>query len=132
MEPYIPEYLAGYRAEAYSIELEDGYTEARDHMDRIILRDVKFDIGGDRQRVHNISTQVSNVTFKHVLLPVWMAAYKFRGETYRVVINGRTGRVSGERPWSVVKIAMAVFAGCVIAGGVGYFVASNPELFNSG
>ena len=132
MEPYIPEYLAGYRAEAYSVELEDGYTEARDHMDRVILRDVKFNIGGDRQRVHNISTQVSDVTFKHVLLPVWMAAYKFRGETYRVVINGRTGRVSGERPWSVMKIAMAVFAGLLIAGGVGYFVASNPELFNAG
>ena len=130
MEPYIPEYLAGYRAEAYSVELEDGYTEARAHMDRVILRDVKFDIGGDRQRVHSVNTKVSDVTFKHVLLPVWMAAYKFRGETYRVVINGRTGRVSGERPWSVMKIAMAVVFGLLVAGGIGYFVASNPELFN--
>lgn len=130
IEPYMPEYLAGYRAEAYSVDLEDGYAEARAHMDRVILRDVKFDIGGDRQRVHSVNTKVSDVTFKHVLLPVWMAAYKFRGETFRVVINGRTGRVSGERPWSVWKIAVAVFFGLVVAGGVGYFVASNPELFN--
>lgn len=130
LEPYIPEYLAGYRAEAYSVPLEEGFEEARDHMDRVILRDVKFDIGGDRQRVHSVNTKVSDVTFKHVLLPVWMAAYKFRGETYRVVINGRTGRVSGERPWSVWKIVFAVLAGVIVAAGIGFFVASNPELFN--
>ena len=99
-------------------------------MDRVILRDVKFDIGGDRQRVHSVNTKVSDVTFKHVLLPVWMAAYKFRGETYRVVINGRSGRVSGQRPWSFWKILLAVLAGLLVAGGIGYFIASNPELFS--
>jgi len=70
------------------------------------------------------------VTFKHVLLPVWMAAYKFRGETYRVVINGRSGRVSGQRPWSFWKILLAVLAGLLVAGGIGYFIAGNPELFS--
>ena len=99
-------------------------------MDRVILRDVKFDIGGDRQRVHSVNTKVSDVTFKHVLLPVWMAAYKFRGETYRVVINGRSGRVSGQRPWSFWKILFAVLAGLLVAGGIGYFIASNQELFS--
>jgi len=99
-------------------------------MDRVILRDVKFDIGGDRQRVHSVNTKVSDVTFKHILLPVWMAAYKFRGETYRVVINGRSGRVSGQRPWSFWKILLAVLAGLLVAGGIGYFIASNPELFS--
>ncbi len=131
LEPYKPEYLAGYRAEAYSIELDAGYEIARDHMDRIILRDVKFDIGGDRQRVQSVNTKISNVTFKHILLPVWMAAYKFRGETYRVVVNGTTGRVSGQRPWSILKIAIAATFAAMIAGGIGYFIATNPELFET-
>ncbi|MGH1465907.1 MAG: primosomal protein N' (replication factor Y) - superfamily II helicase [Cognatishimia sp.] len=125
LEPYRPEFLAGFRAEGYSVELEDGFVEARHHMDRVILRDVKFDIGGDRQRVHDINTLVSDVTFKHVLLPIWMAAYKYRGKTYRFVVNGRTGRVQGERPWSTWKIAIAVLLGAIIAGGIGYFVALN-------
>jgi len=131
LEPYKPEYLAGYQAEAYSVELEAGYELARDHMDRIILRDIKFDIGGDRQRVHSVNTKISDVTFKHVLLPIWMAAYKFRGETYRVVINGTNGQVSGQRPWSVWKIAIAAIFGAIIAGGIGYFIATNPELFET-
>jgi len=92
-------------------------------MDRVIARDVRFDIGGDRQRIHDIDTAVGAVTFKHVLLPVWLAAYKYRGETYRFVVNGRTGRVQGERPWSAWKIAIAVVLGLLVAGGAGYLFA---------
>jgi hypothetical protein len=84
---------------------------------------VKFDIGGDRQRVHDIDTRVSEVTFKHVLLPVWLAAYKYRGKSYRFVVNGRTGAVQGERPWSGWKIAFAVILGLILAAGVGYVAA---------
>ncbi|KZY42884.1 primosomal protein N' (replication factor Y) - superfamily II helicase [Roseovarius sp. HI0049] len=125
MEPYRPEFLAGFRAEGYQVELEEGFVEARAHMDNVIARDVRFDIGGDRQRVHDIDTAISDVTFKHVLLPVWLAAYKYRGETYRFVVNGRTGRVQGERPWSAWKIAVAVVLGLIVVGGVGYLISQN-------
>ncbi len=123
LEPYRPEFLAGFRAEGYQVELQDGFSEARAHMDRIIARDVRFDIGGDRQRIHDIRTQVSDVTFKHILLPVWLAAYKFRGRTYRFVVNGRTGRVQGERPWSVWKIALTILAVAIVAACIGYGLA---------
>ena len=84
-----------------------------------------LDIGGDEQRVTGVQTQVSAVTFKHILLPVWMAAYKYNGQTYRFVVNGRTGRVQGERPYSKWKIAFAVLLGLVFALTVGYFYAMN-------
>ncbi|SIS82328.1 RNA polymerase I-specific transcription initiation factor Rrn7 [Roseivivax lentus] len=125
LEPYRPEFVAGFRAEAYTVELDQGFTEARGIMDRQILRDVKFDIGGDRQRVHRVDTEVDAVTFKHVLLPVWLAAYKFRGTSYRFVVNGQTGRVQGERPYSAWKIAIAVLLGLIVAAAVGYGVAMN-------
>ncbi|MEM6759971.1 MAG: primosomal protein N' (replication factor Y) - superfamily II helicase [Pseudomonadota bacterium] len=123
MQPYAPEYLAGFRAEGYAIALQDGFVEARAHMDRVIARDIRFDIGGDRQKVHSVNTRLSDVTFKHVLLPVWLAAYKYRGDTYRFVVNGRTGRVQGERPWSAIKIAIAVIAGLAVAAAVGFVLA---------
>ena len=123
LEPYQPEYLAGFRAEGYTVEIAEGFKEARNHMDRVIRRDVKFSIGGDRQRIDDIQTDVSKVTFKHILLPVWMAAYKYRGQTYRFVVNGHTGRVQGQRPWSVWKILFAVIVVVIIATGIGYFAA---------
>ncbi|MFZ5964749.1 TFIIB-type zinc finger domain-containing protein [Thalassococcus sp. BH17M4-6] len=125
LEPYRPEFLAGFRAEGYTVDLHDGFAEARQIMDRQIERDVKFDIGGDRQRVNSVETDVSAVTFKHILLPVWMAAYKYRGKSYRFVVNGQTGRVQGERPWSAWKIAFAVILGLIVAAGIGYVVAMN-------
>lgn len=123
LEPYQPKYLAGFRAEAYTIDLAPAFDEARAIMDRQILRDVKFDIGGDRQRVDHIETSVRDVTFKHILAPVWIAAYKYRGNTYRFVVNGQTGQVVGERPWSVWKIALAILAAAVVAGIFGYLYA---------
>lgn len=123
MVPYTPEVLAGFRAEAYTITLPDALPEARAYMDRVILRDVKFDIGGDRQQVTSVDTKVSRVTFKHVLLPVWLAAYKYNGKTYRFVVNGQTGHVQGERPYSAVKIAIAVVLGVLVAGAVGFVLA---------
>ena len=126
LEPYNPEYLAGFRAEGYQVELTDGFTEARVYMDRMIRRDAKYDIGGDDQQVTSVNTVVNDVTFKHVLLPVWLAAYKYRGKTYRFVVNGRTGRVQGERPYSAWKIAFAVIIGLVVAAIAG-FVAANSQ-----
>jgi len=121
LAPYQPQFLAGFRAEAYAVDLEEGFHEARAHMDRVIERDVRFDIGGDRQRISHIDTQLSDVTFKHVLLPVWLAAYKYRGKTYRFVVNGQSGRVQGERPYSAWKIATAVVLGLAVLGVAAYF-----------
>ena len=125
LEPYRPEYLAGFRAESYTVPLDQGYADARKFMDRMIVRDVKFDIGGDEQQIDHLDTKIWDVTFKHILLPVWVAAYKYRGKTYRFVVNGRTGSVKGQRPYSAIKIAIAVLAGLIVAGAVGFVVAQN-------
>lgn len=94
-------------------------------MDRMIARDVKYDIGGDDQRIGQIDTQISDVTFKHILLPIWLAAYKYRGQSYQFVVNGRTGRVQGERPYSAWKIAFAVVIGVILAAGAGFVIANS-------
>jgi len=125
LRPYQPQFLAGFRAEGYTVELKEGYAEARTQMDAVIRRDIRFDIGGDEQRIASVDTAVSDVTFKHILLPIWLAAYKYRGKTYRFVVNGRSGRVQGERPWSAIKIAIAVVLGVIVAAGVGYLIATN-------
>ncbi|MFZ1662787.1 MAG: TFIIB-type zinc finger domain-containing protein [Paracoccaceae bacterium] len=127
LEPYQPEFLAGFRSETYTVSLDDGMTEARAWMDRMIERDVRFDIGGDRQMITGIDTTLSDVTFKHVLLPVWTAAYRFGGASYRFVVNGQTGKVQGERPWSKVKLVMAFLALAFLIGGA-VWVMQNPDV----
>ena len=50
-----------------------------------------------------------------MLLPIWVAAYRYRGKGFRFVVNGRTGAVQGERPWSPWKIGLAIAVAVVIA-----------------
>jgi len=123
LEPFRSEFLAGFRAEAPSIELEAGFARATQVMEAMLARDARFDIGGDAQRLTELSPRYSDISFKHVLLPLWIAAYRWKNMPFRVVINGRTGEVQGQRPWSVWKITFAVVAALLLAGLAGYFFA---------
>ncbi|RUS60910.1 zinc ribbon domain-containing protein [Pseudorhodobacter sp. E13] len=121
LTPYRPDYLAGFIAEGYTVSLADGNALAHQKMAQVIAQDVARDIGGDEQRISHIDTDYSAETFKHILLPIWMAAYKYNGKTYRFVVNGQTGKVQGERPYSAWKIAFAVLAAAIVIGAVVYF-----------
>lgn len=114
--PYDPKYLSGFRSEVYQVGLDEGFETAAEIMERVIRQDVARDIGGDHQRIQSLQTRHSDTTFKHMLLPVWSAAFRFRDKSYRFVVNGRTGKVQGERPYSALKIATAVVVGAVTIG----------------
>jgi ribosomal protein S27E len=104
LKTYQPAYLAGFRAQRYQVELRDGFEQAKAMMAPVIENDVRRDIGGDEQRVEQVLTAYSAITFKHTLLPVWISAYRFRERVYQVMVNARTGEVQGDRPYSVWKI----------------------------
>ncbi len=108
--PFDDRYLAGFQAERYAVTLAEGFEGARQVMDEGIRRSICRDIGGDHQRITSVHTQHDRVTFKHLLLPVWIGTYRFRDRTYRILVNGHSGRVQGERPLSVLKIALLVLA----------------------
>jgi len=127
LQPYTPDYLAGFQAEGYTVSLADADQAAKASMARVIEGDVRRDIGGDEQRISSIDTDHSDETFKHILLPVWMAAYKYNGKSYRFLVNGQTGEVQGERPWSIWKITFAVLVVLILAAGALYL--SDPEMF---
>jgi DNA-directed RNA polymerase subunit RPC12/RpoP len=106
--PYADEYLSGFRAESYQVDLAEGFKSAQEAMDPVIRQNIRRDIGGDEQRIHSLNSRYGKITFKHILLPVWMSAYRLRDKVYRILINARTGEVQGEQPYSVWKIAAAV------------------------
>ena len=105
---YEPAYLSGFKAQRYQVELPAGFDKAKTTMQRTISDDVRRQIGGDEQRIESLETQYANVMFRHLLLPVWIGAYRFQGKVYQVAVNARTGEVQGERPYSVIKITLLV------------------------
>ncbi len=117
--PYDTKYLSGFKSESYQDSLQDGFEYAKKKMESAILDDVREDIGGDKQDIEQVNTNFDNITFKHVLLPIWISAYRYQNKVYRFMINGRTGEVQGERPYSWLKIILTILA--VIAAGVGIY-----------
>jgi predicted RNA-binding Zn-ribbon protein involved in translation (DUF1610 family) len=120
MVPFTADALSGYHALTYDQTLETGFGVAKGRIDSELVSDVRNRIGGDHQRIHSIDTQTSALTFKHILLPVWMLAYRYGDKSYQVMVNAGTGEVQGERPYSPWKIAFAVIMALIVALGVWY------------
>lgn len=113
--PYDESYLSGFGSEYYQVNLNQGFDAAKAKMESMIYHDIAFDIGGDQQQIHQFRTHHDRTTYKHCLLPVWSAAFRFKHRTYRFIINGRTGQVQGERPYSYWKIGFAILLGLIAA-----------------
>lgn len=109
--PFNAEMLAGFLARTYDVPLDQGFLTARQRIDAAIRTEVKRRIGGDTQRISHINTKHDAITYKHLLLPVWMLTYRYNQKPYQVVVNASTGEVQGDRPWSWIKISLAVLAG---------------------
>ena len=119
---YDASYLSGYESEIYSLELDEGLISAKSNMDFFIRSAIKSQIGGDVQEIEYLVTDYSNITYKHILLPVYASAFKFEGKTYSYVINARNGDISGDRPYSKMKIALSVAGVALLIGILYYFL----------
>ncbi|MGQ5523864.1 hypothetical protein ACUHMQ_11450 [Chitinimonas sp. PSY-7] len=116
LQPYREDYLSGFTVEAYQVGLEAGFEAARGRMESEIRSAIHRDIGGDQQRIQTMSPSYREIRFKHILLPIWLSSYQYGGKTWRFLVNGQTGEVQGERPWSAWKIAFAVLGVLLVLG----------------
>lgn len=109
---YKPEYVAGFIAERYSVGLKDAWEKARRFIKRKLENNIEVKITeehrADHVRLKRVNTSYRDVTYKYLLLPVWLSAYQFKGKTYHFMVNGQTGNAGGNTPLSALRIAIAV------------------------
>ena len=120
-QPYRSEYLSGWAAEEYVVDLPDGWVRAREEVNQREIAACAADVPGDTHRNLRVWTQHADVTWKHLLLPLWIAAYRYEDRLYTFLVNGQTGKVVGKRPVSKVRVALAVALGVLLAGVIYYF-----------
>ena len=114
--PYRPEYLAGWRAEEYQVDLETAWGTGRQQIEASQRNRCAGDVPGDTYRRLQVQNKIYAERWKHVLLPLWSVAYAYKSETYTVLIQGQSGRIVGEAPLSWTKILLALGA---VAAAVG-------------
>ena len=107
-KPYSAEYAAGHLARTYDNDVEECLPEATARMETEIRETVRRDIGGDQQDIRSMNISWLKMTYKHLLLPIWLLTVIYENKPFQVYINGVTGEVHGARPFSKVKIITAV------------------------
>ena len=112
---YNSQFMAGWKAEVYGLDVQKGFDIADGIMDSQLHSLISGIVPGDTQRFLSVNTHKYDLTFKHLLLPVWVAAYVYNGKTYQVLVNGSTGKIAGDKPYSTIKIVFAVLIGIIIA-----------------
>lgn len=115
--PYNPSFLSGFRAERYSVDLKQGWEIARNGIYSEVTSRCSRDVPGDTQRFLNVRATYYGQSFKHVLLPIFILAYRYQNKVFNVLINGSTGVVKGQAPLSWVKITLLILGILAVLGG---------------
>ncbi|MCH5268947.1 MAG: hypothetical protein J1E62_11495 [Lachnospiraceae bacterium] len=125
---YKPEYIAGFVAERYSLGIKDAWGDAqksiRKKMNNEISSKIRTEHRADHVRSLNFSPQFDAVTFKYLLLPIWMSHFIYKDKVYHFMVNGQTGKVHGKIPISIPKVVLTVLGVLIALGLLYYFVLS--------
>ena len=115
LKPYDRGYVAGWVVEQYQLDLVGAAERSRAEMDNKVRAACAAEIPGDTYRNLQVAATYTDQTFKHTLLPVWLLTYDYGRKAYQVVVNGVTGSIAGEQPYSWIKIFFAVLAFIIVA-----------------
>lgn len=117
-------YLLGFMAYQYDEELTECWSDAKSKMDVILRKKILDQYDHDRVAYLNVSTTHEHVTYKYVMLPVYVGNFNFKRKLYNFFVNGTSGKVTGKTPVSFWRVLLAVILGLAVVGGIGYLLYS--------
>jgi len=113
---YAPYFLAGWACEEYSVASDAAFEHCKQEFFQREQAHVGAFLPGDTHADLRVSTEFGQVTSDLCLLPVHVLTYRYGGKLFRFLVNGQTGRVTGERPisWLRVLLAIGLVAGTIL------------------
>lgn len=110
---YTPDYLAGWQAQAYDVTLPKAWEIGKAAMRETAKDAARRSISSSHVRNFSMAAEFSDESWRYVLLPVYLTAYKFQDKVFQVMVNGQTGKVAGQKPvawwkiWAVIALALS-------------------------
>lgn len=109
VEGYNAEYVSGFSSEKYNETIDQSFGKAKGEMGEIIKRAIlsryHYDVVGSL----DVNTNYDAILFNYLLVPMWVFGFKFKDKLYKFLVNGLTGKSTGQYPKSVGKILSIVF-----------------------
>ncbi|MDY6367287.1 MAG: zinc ribbon domain-containing protein [Clostridia bacterium] len=119
---YQENYLLGFMAYHYDKSIEDCWGLAKDKMDAAIRKGILSQYSYDEVDYLNVSTTHEAVTYKYVMLPVYVGNFSYKKKVYNFYVNGVSGKTTGKTPVSFWRVLAAVGLGLVVLAGIGLLV----------
>lgn len=117
---YKENYLLGFMAYHYDKSIEDCWGTAKGKMDAAIRRSILSQYSYDTVDYLNVSTTHEAVTYKYVMIPVYVGNFNYKKKLYNFFVNGVSGKVSGKTPVSALRVLIAVGLGLAAAAGIAF------------
>lgn len=129
---YESKYLSGFFADGYEKDLKTSWDDAKSIIDARIRTAIKQKYNADVVDYIHVTTNHSDVTYKYLLLPVYLTSYKYGKKRYGVIVNASTGKVRGKTPVSPLRVLLAILLGLGVAGCCyfSYMRLSEPEYYS--
>jgi DNA-directed RNA polymerase subunit RPC12/RpoP len=107
---YEPDFLAGWQAQAYEVTLTDAWKTGKTEIREKARNACYQDIASPHVRNFSMSADFQDESWRYILLPIYLAAYRSGEDTFQVLVNGQTGEVAGQKPvaWWKVWLVIAV------------------------
>jgi hypothetical protein len=116
-KPYDRQLLMGFKTENPVIKQDNAENTGKERVKNFERNECSRDV----DELLNIDTVISNLKSKLIMLPIWILVYTYNNEPYRVLINGQSGKISGQKPVSKVKVAIALFLVAAVIAAL-YFI----------
>jgi hypothetical protein len=115
LQTYTPDLLAGWQAQAYDLTLPAAWEQGKETIREQAKNACYADIPTSHVRNFRMRADFGNETWRYLLLPVYVAAYRFEEKVFQVMVNGQTGAIAGQKPVDWTRVWLAI-AGILIPG----------------
>ena len=110
MMTYSTDLLVGFSAEEPGIDEDGAWVTGERRIREMAHEACMLEV----ERLTRVDTELSNRYAAVCHLPIWIYAYRYQNEDYRVLVNGHTGEIVGDRPTSRTRIFAAIAIGVLV------------------
>ncbi|MCQ2387443.1 MAG: hypothetical protein MJ066_03230 [Clostridia bacterium] len=114
-KPFEEKYMLGFVSYSYDSEITDCWQKAKNKMDAVIKKSILSKYVYDKISYFNASTEHEGVTYKYVMLPVYVGNFSYSKKLYNFYMNGTNGKIYGKSPKSPFKLLLTIFGGIALA-----------------
>lgn len=116
---YSSEFLQGFSANHYSKDGMACWKQAQDYIRKNVKAAILAKYSYDVIDSFNYDITCHNITYKYVLLPIYVGHCNWKTKLYNFFVNGRSGKVTGKTPISPLRVLIAVLLGLAVVAAIG-------------